>query len=109
MGNRLAGKVALVTGGGGGIGAATARLFWEQGARVGVVDRQGDAAAQVASAIDPSGAVVVAVAADLAREPDTERAVRAVAARFGRLDVLVNVAGVRVWGPITEATPESWE
>ncbi|MDQ3702300.1 MAG: SDR family oxidoreductase [Chloroflexota bacterium] len=109
MGERLAGKVALVTGGGGGIGEATARLFWEEGARVAVVDNDAGAAQAAAESIDRSGERVLAIGADLAREPEAERAVRETVAHFGRLDVLANVAAVRVWGPITEATPESWD
>lgn len=109
MGTRLADKVTLVTGGGGGIGEATARLFWEEGARVAVVDSDLAAAQATASAIDPSGQRVLAVGADLGKEPESERAVRETVARFGRLDSVANVAGVRVYGPITEATPESWD
>jgi NAD(P)-dependent dehydrogenase (short-subunit alcohol dehydrogenase family) len=105
---RLAGRVALVTGGGGGIGAATCRLFAEEGARVAVVDRDGDAAARVAGSIRPAGRAL-AIAADLARESEARRAVRETVGRFGRLDVLVNNAAVRLYGPITQATAESWE
>lgn len=109
MGERLAGKFALVTGGGGGIGEATVRLFWEEGAGVAVVDKDGDAAERVARAIDPGGERLLPIAADLTRESEAERAVQETIRRFGRLDALANVAGVRVWGPITEATPESWD
>ena len=109
MNNRLAGKVAFVTGGGGGIGEATVRLFWEEGARVAVVDNDLDAAQAAARNVDPSGERVLAVGADLTQEAEAERAVQETVKRFGRLDILVNVAGVRVWGPITEATPESWK
>ena len=109
MGTRLADKVTLVTGGGGGIGEATARLFWEEGARVAVVDSDLAAAQAAASAIDPSGQRVLAIGADLGKEPESQCAVRETVARFGRLDSVANVAGVRVYGPITEATPESWD
>ena len=109
MGERLAGKVALVTGGGGGIGEATARLFWEEGAAVALVDNDPQAAQTAAQGIDPSGERVLAVAADLAREDEAARAVRETVARFGGLDTVANVAGVRVWGPVTEATTESWD
>lgn len=108
MTGRLAGKVALITGGGGGIGAATARLFWEEGAAVALVDRDAAAAAAAAGQIVAAGTRALAIGADLTQEPEAEQAVRATVARFGRLDVLANIAGVRVWGPITEATPESW-
>jgi NAD(P)-dependent dehydrogenase (short-subunit alcohol dehydrogenase family) len=109
MAERLRGKVAIVTGGGGGIGAATGRLFWEEGAVVALVDSDGEAAARAASGIDPGGERVLAIGADLAREVEAERAVREAVERFGRLDVLVNNAAVRVYGPVTEATVESWE
>ncbi|HEY8884320.1 MAG TPA: SDR family NAD(P)-dependent oxidoreductase, partial [Chloroflexota bacterium] len=76
MNNRLAGKVAFVTGGGGGIGEATVRLFWEEGARVAVVDNDLDAAQAAARNVDPSGERVLAVGADLTREAEAERAVQ---------------------------------
>jgi NAD(P)-dependent dehydrogenase (short-subunit alcohol dehydrogenase family) len=108
MGARLDGKVALVTGGGGGIGAATARLFVEEGATVALVDLDSEAVQTAARAIDPHGRRTLALAADLTREEVARRAVAVTVARFGGLHALVNVAGIRVWGPITEATPESW-
>ncbi len=109
MAGRLAGKVALVTGGGGGIGEATARLFWEEGASVAVVDLDGTAASTAATGIDASGDRIIAIQADLTQEADAERSVSETVARFGKLDVLANVAAVRVHGPVTEATVESWE
>lgn len=109
MSERLAGKVALVTGGGGGIGGATAELFRSEGATVAIVDSDETAARRVADAVDPSGERVLAIGADLTRESEAERAVRLTTERFGRLDVLVNAAGVRLYGPITEAAPESWD
>jgi NAD(P)-dependent dehydrogenase (short-subunit alcohol dehydrogenase family) len=109
MAGRLGGKVALVTGGGGGIGEATARLFLEEGARVAVVDADAAAAEQVARSLDPTGESALAVGARLDHEEEAASAVRETVERLGRLDVVANVAGVRVWGPITEASPESWE
>ncbi len=109
VGNRLANKVALITGGSGGIGAATARLFWEEGASVAIVDLIQDNVNQTASEISPDQQRIAAYSADLSRESDAERVVRATVGRFGRLDVLANVAAIRVYGPVTEATPESWD
>src|SRR3954468_18660937 len=109
MGDRLRGKVALITGGGGGIGEATARLFWEEGAAVMLVDLASAAPDDAARAIDPSGERAAAIVADLTGEAEAERTGRETGARFGRLDVLANIAAVRVRGAVTEVTPESWE
>jgi NAD(P)-dependent dehydrogenase (short-subunit alcohol dehydrogenase family) len=87
----IAGKVALVTGGGSGIGAATARRLAAEGARVAVVDRDADAAERVASAL-PSEAL--AVTADVALEQDVERYAAAAVERFGRLDLHHLNAGI---------------
>jgi NAD(P)-dependent dehydrogenase (short-subunit alcohol dehydrogenase family) len=84
-------------------------LFWEEGACVAVVDNNLEAARTAAEQIDSSGQRVLAIGADLANESDAERAVRETVTRFGRLDVLANVAGVRVPpSSIPEATAESW-
>lgn len=106
MGNRLEGKAALVVGGAGGIGAATARLFREEGASVAIIDLEPQ---QVEIAAREIGEDVVAVSADISSEPEAARAVGEAVERLGRLDVLANVAAIRCYGPITEATPESWE
>ncbi len=109
MADRLKGKVAIVTGGGGGMGEATARLFWEEGASVAVVDRDLEAAQAAANGIDPSGERVLAIGADLSQEAEAERAVRETVARFGKLNVLANVAGVRVPpATVVDASAESW-
>lgn len=109
MADRMAGKVAVVTGGAGGIGAATAELFVKEGAMVTIVDPAAEAVAQAVARIDPSGSKVHGIVADLSQEPEAERTVRETVARFGRLDSLVTAAGVRLYGPVTEATVESWQ
>ena len=108
---RLEGKVALITGGGGGIGAATAMLFAEEGAGLALVDRDLAAAEAAAGELRtrfPSTAVLP-LAADVGDESQARRAVEAAAARFGGLDILVNVAGIRVFGPLADAEPGSWD
>jgi NAD(P)-dependent dehydrogenase (short-subunit alcohol dehydrogenase family) len=107
--DRMAGKVAIVTGGGGGIGGATAGLFVREGARVAIVDNDGVASERVANEIDATGDRAFPIGADLSGEDEAARVVRETVARFGQLDVLVNNAGVRLYGPITEASPESWQ
>jgi NAD(P)-dependent dehydrogenase (short-subunit alcohol dehydrogenase family) len=108
MTNRLDGRVAIITGGSGGIGAATARLFAEEGARVAIVDLDAEQVDDAARAIDPTGNRVIGIPADLSNEEDAARAVATTLDRFGRVDILVNCAAIRVYGPVTEATADSW-
>src|SRR5215470_3781142 len=98
---RLSDKVAIITGGAGGIGAATGQLFCEEGARVALVDR--DAAAMEATLADirakVPGAEVDGVVADVAREQAAAEAVGRARAALGPIDVLVNLAGIRAYEP----------
>ncbi len=112
---RVAGKVAIVTGGAGGIGAATARALAKEGAGVGVVDVDGSGAERVAAEIAASGGDAIAVAVDLSEESGAVAAVRSVVDRFGRLDVLHNNAALTDSAflardtPVTELDLEVWE
>jgi NAD(P)-dependent dehydrogenase (short-subunit alcohol dehydrogenase family) len=94
MSGRLAGKTAVVTGGASGIGAATARLFEAEGARVFVLDIK---------PVEGLGAVC-----DVADEAAVERAFARVASELGVVDVLFNCAGVAVRDPVWKAEEESW-
>jgi len=87
----LTGKTAIVTGGARGIGAGIARVLASQGARVAVLDLDGAEAEKTATALPTAG---MALACDVAVEPDTAKAVRAVVDHFGGLDIVVNNAGV---------------
>jgi NAD(P)-dependent dehydrogenase (short-subunit alcohol dehydrogenase family) len=87
----LDGQVALVTGGGSGIGRAVVARFVEEGARVGVLDRAADRAAQLRSEF---GNAVIALSGDVAQLADNKRAVAETVAAFSRLDVFVGNAGV---------------
>lgn len=106
---RMQDEVAVVTGGGSGIGEATARLFAEEGARVLVVDRDEAAAAAVSNGINADGGVALPYRAELSVESEALSIASAVFERFGRATALVNNAGVRVFGPITQATEASWD
>ena len=111
MPGRMAGRVALVTGGGGGIGEATGRLFAEEGAAVMLLDTDGASVATAAAGIQAAvpGAQVLALTGDLTRESDVRRAIDETAARWGALHTLVNVAGVRVYAPLADADAADWE
>ena len=91
---RLEGKVALVTGGGSGIGEASARLFAEEGATVAIADLNLDAAESVAQEINDAGGSAIAIELDVRDDSNCASAVDATVDRFGRLDILVNSAGV---------------
>ena len=91
---RLAGKVALISGAAGGMGAEEARLFAREGAKVIIADLLEDEGRQVEADIRGSGGEAVFVPLDVTREDDWEQAVGTAVQRFGKLDVLVNNAGL---------------
>src|SRR5215467_6184853 len=107
----MAGRAALVTGGGGGIGEATGRLFAEEGAAVALVDTDHVAVEAAAASIarDVKGARVIALVADLTREAECARVVGETLAELHGLHTLVNVAGVRLYTALAEADSEGWE
>ena len=111
MPGRMAGRVALVTGGGGGIGEATGRLFAEEGSAVALLDADREAVARAAEAIRAAvpGASLLPLVGDVTREAEAARIVEETAARLGGLHTLVNVAGVRVYAPLAEADTADWE
>src|SRR3954452_911905 len=106
---RLAERVAIVTGGGSGLGRAIALAYAREGAHVAIVDRDYEAAAAVAAAVETTGRRALALQADVARVADGAAAVARVVADFGRVDVLVNSAGVSSNAPFLEATEDAFE
>lgn len=109
MSPRLDGKVAIVTGGGSGIGQATAVRFAAEGAAVGVLDLREDAAGETVSMIDKNGGRALALAADVANAAQVTAAVEATVAEFGGLHVLYNNAGVASEGSVAVAEEANWD
>lgn len=103
----LSGRGAAVTGGGSGLGAASARLLAERGARVLVADRDEEGAVRVASEIGPSAVPFVV---DVRQPEECEAMVAAAVEAFGGLHIAVNCAGIASAGgtPVAETSPETW-
>jgi len=102
-------RVAIVTGGAGGIGQATARAIARKGVCVALADLRPDAAAEAARALRSEGLSVEAVEVDVASEPSIRRMVEAVLGMWGRIDILVNNAGVESSKPFLEIGLEEFE
>jgi 3-oxoacyl-[acyl-carrier protein] reductase len=108
--NRLSGKVALVTGGNTGIGRAVALAYAAEGADVAVawIARE-DAVTSLAAEIEATGRRFLGVRTDVTQEADVRGLVSTVKERFGRIDVLVNNAGIQKAQPITAMTVDDWD
>jgi NAD(P)-dependent dehydrogenase (short-subunit alcohol dehydrogenase family) len=109
MGERLKGKAAIITGGASGIGASTARLFHGEGASVLIVDRTGEEAAALARSLDTDGGRVRALTADVVEEAAVSGCVQAALDAWGRLDIVVNNAGVPSRMTLEDLTPEEMD
>ena len=106
---RLDGKVAAVTGGASGIGEATVRLFVAEGARVAFADRDAARGNDLADWIGADGGDALFVEARLDRQAEAEAFIRRTVERFGRLDILVNNAAIRLYHTVEDASEESWD
>jgi len=109
MASKLTGTVALVTGASSGIGAATARRLAEHGASVALVARRRGRLEALAAEIDNAGGAALVVEADITDRAQAEAAVQQTVDRFGRLDTLVNNAGLMLLGPVLGADTDEWD
>src|SRR5690242_2263508 len=105
----LAGKVALVTGAGSGIGKVTAALLAQHGARVAALSHTADEVEQTAAEITRDGKEAIATVADITQEDQVQRAVQQVVDRWDRIDIVFANAGINgVWAPIEELSLADW-
>ena len=109
MGERLDGTTALVTGASSGIGAATALALAGQGAAVALVARRTDRLAALAEQIERTGGQALVLTGDVTKQGDAEQVVERTVAELGRLDTLVNNAGVMLLGPAVNAPVSEWQ
>ena len=109
MTDRLKGKVAIISGGATGMGGADSKLFAAEGARVAIIDRNGDAAAETVKQIRDAGGEADCWTADVSDEAAVNAAVAGVEERYGAVTVLFNHAGTIVIKPFLETTVEEWD
>jgi NAD(P)-dependent dehydrogenase (short-subunit alcohol dehydrogenase family) len=106
---KLKGKVAIVTGGASGIGAATARLFTAEGARLALVDQDKEGLAKVAADIEAAGGEALVIPADVSSAAEAHAGVSRVMHRWNRIDVLMTAAGMSTGGTVDSIDEEKWD
>jgi NAD(P)-dependent dehydrogenase (short-subunit alcohol dehydrogenase family) len=106
---RLAGKVAIVSGGAGGCGGSASELFAAQGAKVAIIDRDGNAAETLASRLRDTGLQAVGLGADVSNASDVQKAVAAAQKKYGNADILFNHAGTLIVKPFLEIEESEWD
>ena len=105
---RLKDKIAIVTGGGSGIGRGISLMFAEEGARVLVVDLKEENGRETVDLIEAGGAEALFIQVDVSNAGDAAKMVRAAVDAWGKLDILVNNAGIVRMGSVIDAPEEEW-
>ncbi|MEL1134115.1 3-oxoacyl-ACP reductase FabG [Desulfitobacterium sp. THU1] len=106
---KFAGRVAVITGGAQGIGAAIVRKFYADGAKVAIIDINGSGAQQLAMELDPSGAKVIGLGCNIVNRSEVETVFGEIVAKLGTVDILVNNAGVTRDAIFHKMTEKQWD
>lgn len=107
---QLAGKVALITGAGSGIGQATALLFAKEGAKIAALEKSADDVKETVEKIKAAGGEVLAVEADVSQADQMQKAIEQAGKELGGIDIVFANAGINgVWAPLDEIEPEEWD
>ncbi|MBD2185624.1 SDR family oxidoreductase [Aerosakkonema funiforme] len=107
---QLAGRVALITGAGSGIGKAAAALLAKEGAKIGALGRTGDEVGKIVAQIEGNGGEAIPLLADISQPDEMQKAIQQIVDKWGRLDIVFANAGINgVWAPLEELTPEEWD
>ena len=107
---QLAGKVAVITGTGSGIGRATALLLAQQGAKVGAIDRTPESSQETIDKIQQAGGEAISAIADISQPEPMQQAIQTIGEKWGRIDIVFANAGINgVWAPLEELSPEEWD
>jgi NAD(P)-dependent dehydrogenase (short-subunit alcohol dehydrogenase family) len=107
---QLAGKVALITGAGSGIGQAAALLLAKEGAKIAALGRTEDELQETVAQIQDAGGEAIPVSADISQPQEMQQAVQQIQNQWGRLDIVFANAGINgVWAPLEELEPEEWD
>ena len=109
MGMSLEGRVAVVTGAGKGLGEAIAKRLFDEGANVVLWDLDTEAIKKVSQTLDAAGKRAAAITADVTDESSLQKALAETVAKFGKIDILVNDAGISIHKPLEETTMEIWQ
>lgn len=107
---QLAGKVALITGVGSGIGEATALLFAETGAKIAAIDRNPEESQETIEQIRSNGGEAMVALANISQPEQMQQAVEQIAKTYGQIDIVFANAGINgVWAPLEELAPDEWD
>lgn len=106
---KLTGKVAIVTGAGSGIGQGVARALAAEGVSLAICGRRSEPLQETSRLVETAGGRVTAIQADISQTPDVQRVVKAALEKFGRVDILINNAGIGGGDAIHKMTDEDWD